>query len=98
MPYPPQGNGYTTIQSVPNNFNQQRPNNVRKVGKHEDEEAGKLFVGGLRYENQMLFITLGGYIFLDKKVSVGNCSRVVSSCDKIFSVRCATYTWSYGKF
>ena len=44
MPYPPQGNGYA-IQSVPN-FNQ-RPNNVRKVGKHEDEEAGKLFVGGL---------------------------------------------------
>jgi hypothetical protein len=47
MPYPAvQGNGYA-IQSVPN-FNQQRPNNVRKVGKHEDEEAGKLFVGGLR--------------------------------------------------
>ena len=51
MPYPPQpaagpaGNGYT-LQPVPN-FNQ-RPNNVRKVGKHEDEEAGKLFVGGLR--------------------------------------------------
>jgi len=49
MPYPPvQGNGYT-IQSVPN-FNQQRPNNVRKVGKHEDEEAGKLFVGGLSWD------------------------------------------------
>ena len=45
MPYPQQGNGYTP-QPVPN-FNQ-RPNNVRKVGKHEDEEAGKLFVGGLR--------------------------------------------------
>ena len=45
MPYPQQGNGYT-LQPVPN-FNQ-RPNNVRKVGKHEDEEAGKLFVGGLR--------------------------------------------------
>ena len=51
IPYPPQGtatavgNGYT-LQAVPH-FNQ-RPNHVRKVGKHEDEEAGKLFVGGLR--------------------------------------------------
>ena len=46
QPQQPQGNGYA-IQPMPN-YSQQRPNNVRKVGKHEDEEAGKLFVGGLR--------------------------------------------------
>ena len=51
IPYPPhQGNGYA-LQPMPT-FNQ-RPNNVRKVGKHEDEEAGKLFVGGLRYVTKL---------------------------------------------
>ena len=42
-------NGYTIMPNFNNHQpTQQRPNNVRKVGKHEDEEAGKLFVGGLR--------------------------------------------------
>ena len=42
-------NGYNGPTMAPFQNYQNRPQNVRKSGKHEDEEAGKLFVGGLRY-------------------------------------------------
>ena len=45
VPYQNNGYGMAPIQSYPN-----KPQNTRKSGKHEDEEAGKLFVGGLRWE------------------------------------------------
>ena len=41
-------NGYNGPAMAPFQNYQNRPQNVRKSGKHEDEEAGKLFVGGLR--------------------------------------------------
>ena len=47
---------------------------------------------------RLLFITLGGYIFLGQMVSVRNYRGVVSSRDKIFYVGPSTHTRGYGKF
>ena len=41
-------NGYGMAAPL-QNYSNNRPQNVRKSGKHEDAEEGKLFVGGLRY-------------------------------------------------
>ena len=41
-------NGYGMAAPL-QNYSNNRPQNVRKSGKHEDAEEGKLFVGGLRF-------------------------------------------------
>ena len=42
-------NGYSMAAAPLQNYSNNRPQNVRKSGKHEDAEEGKLFVGGLRF-------------------------------------------------
>ena len=42
-------NGYGMAAAPLQNYSNNRPQNVRKSGKHEDAEEGKLFVGGLRF-------------------------------------------------